>query len=209
MNVLAVLFALAIAVPSMASAATFGGEVFGAFNSYAMGDVNDGIQANNQNLGTNFDEISGSFTGGLNLKMWANPNWMFSAGWEPLFGNTEDAATGEKWTVDGNSFQFTGAYFWPTTSKAKYGMAAGLGYYSLNGEQDDPANPPAVEIKGSGVGFHFMGMGEWEMSPGFAVNAGAGYRVADVTVDDVTPESSVDYSGFMGRVGLSFYMPNR
>jgi hypothetical protein len=208
MNVLAVLFALAIAVPSMASAATFGGEVFGAFNSYAMGDVNDALDASNQGSGTNFDEISGSFTGGLNLKMWANPNWMLSAGWEPLFGKSQDDASDVTLDVKGNSFQFTTGYFWPSTSKAKYGMAAGLGYYSLNGESDDPANPPAVEIKGSGVGFHFMGMGEWEMSPGFAVNAGAGYRVADVSIDDSTTDSTVDYSGFMGRVGLSFYMPS-
>jgi hypothetical protein len=52
-----------------------------------------------------------------------------------------------------------------------------------------------------------MGHGEWTVSPGFAITAGAGYRFADVEVDDVTPEVTVDYSGFMGRVGLAFYLP--
>lgn len=206
MNVFVVLGVFAFAaVPVVASAATLGGEVFGAFNSYSMGDVNDALDASNQ-AGANFDEISSGITGGLALRMWANPNWMFAAGWEPLFAESKDDVTDTTIDAGGNSFQLTAGYFFPTATSAKYGIAAGLGYYSLNGEQSNPTT--TTDVSGNSVGFHFLGMGEWTVSPGFAVTGGAGYRVADVTVDETSPESSVDYSGFMGRVGLAFYMPN-
>lgn len=211
MNVFALVFAVALAVPSLASAATFGAEVFGAYNSYAMDDANEGIETMNEG-GADFSEISGGLTGGLALKMWANPNWMFSAAWEPLFVSTKDENTDDELSADGNSFQFTAGYFFPTgSSKAKYGLAAGAGHYSLSGENS--IGGVTSETEGSGFGFHFMGLSEWTVSPGFAVNGGAGYRVADVTVDDGDDDDSndttADYSGFMGRLGLSFYMPTR
>lgn len=207
MNVFALVFAVALAVPSLASAATFGAEVFGAYNSYNMQDANDAVETLNQG-GANYSEISGGITGGLALKMWANPNWMFSAAWEPLFVSTKDEASDDEMSADGSSFQFTAGYFFPTgSSKAKYGMAAGLGYYSLSGEST--VSSVTTESKGSGVGYHFMGLSEWTVSPGFAVNGAAGYRVADIAVDESTTDATADYSGFMGRLGLSFYMPTR
>jgi hypothetical protein len=207
MNVFALVFAVALAVPSLASAATFGAEVFGAYNSYAMDDANEAIEAANAG-GADFSELSGGITGGVALKMWANPNWMFSAAWEPLFVSTTDEATDDELSADGNSFQFTAGYFFPTSSpKAKYGLAAGLGHYSLNAEST--VGGVTSETTGSGIGFHFMGLSEWTLSPGFAINGGAGYRVADVEVDDATNDETADYSGFMGRLGLSFYMPSR
>ena len=52
------------------------------------------------------------------------------------------------------------------------------------------------------------------MSPGFAITGGAGYRIANVgdTQFDETstdPETETDYSGFMARAGLAFYMPSK
>jgi hypothetical protein len=215
------MFAVALALaPAYASAATFGAEVFGAFNTYSMSDWNDAIDDANQS-GQDWDNLSSGLTGGLGLKMWANQNWMFSAGWEPLFTKTEDSSTpGSSISFDANSFQFTGAYFFPSQNTARYGIGAGVGYYSINGTAESTGSPD-VNITGNTVGFHVMGMSEWHVNPSFAINAGAGYRIAnvsetkaeqggtEVTLTDSNGDNvSTDYSGFMGRVGFSFYLPS-
>lgn len=215
MNVLAVLGVLAMAMPVSASAATFGGEVYGAFNTHSMKDWNDAIDLANTG-GSNFDNVSSDFTGGLDLRMWTSPNWMFSAGWEPLFLSTEDSANpGDELSLNANAFTATGAYFFPSSSNAKYGIGAGLGYYVNSGSLKSTGSPD-IDIQGSGIGFHFLGMGEWTVSPGFSVTAASGYRVAklsDSKLSDGTTEVDSpydnDYSGFMGRVGLAFYMPTK
>ena len=211
---LAVLVAAALAVvPMTTQAATFGGEVFGAFNTYSMGDWNDAIDESND-LGSEYNNMTNGLTGGLGLRTWANQNWMFSVVWEPLFLNTEDETSDSKLSFDANSFQLTGAYFFPSTTNQRYGIGAGLGHYSVNGEAESGGT--TVDLEGSTVGFHFMGLGEWRVSPGFAINAAAGYRIANV--DEIEADGTVvenadgpiqtDYSGFMSRVGLSFYLPS-
>jgi hypothetical protein len=216
MNVLAVLgvFALAM-VPVAASAATFGGEVYGAFNTHSMQDWNDAIDLANTS-GSNFDNVGSDITGGLDLRMWASPNWMFSAGWEPLFLNSEDSANpGDKLSLNANAYTVTGAYFFPSASNGKYGIGGGLGYYSNSGKLESTGSPD-VDITGSGVGFHFVGLGEWTVSPGFSVTTTAGYRVAKLTSNELSDGTTTvdspydnDYSGFMGRVGLAFYLPTK
>jgi len=195
---MAVLAAAALAVnPMQASAApSFGGEVFGAFNTYSMGDVNDVIDVANS-LGADYNEVGNGMTGGLGIRMWATENLMISGVWEPLFVTAEDGQGGPELTADANSFQITGGYFFPSATTARYGIAAGLGYYSLAEDTGE----------GSGLGFHVLGMSEWTVSRGFAVTAGAGYRFADVEVDNAGG-ASVDYSGFMARLGLAFYIPS-
>jgi hypothetical protein len=81
-----------------------------------------------------------------------------------------------------------------------------VGLYQLNGEYSDNTTP-AVKQEGSGVGFHLMGLTEMTVSPGFAVTGGAGWRWADIEIDNTTPTATTDYSGFMARVGLAFYLP--
>jgi hypothetical protein len=109
----------------------------------------------------------------------------------------------------------TGAYFFPSASNGKYGIGAGLGYYSNSGKLES-ASSPDVDITGSGVGFHFVGLGEWTVSPGFSVTSTAGYRVAKLTSNELSDGTTTvdspydnDYSGFMGRVGLAFYLPTK
>jgi len=190
------------AFPYAVSAATFGGEVFGAYNTYSMEDVNDDIDALNA-AGGDFDKFGSGMTGGLGLRMWASPQFMLAAHWEPLFLETDDS--GVTLNADANSYQLTGGYFFPSTSNAKYGIGAGLGYYTLAGSIESPIG--STDADGSGVGFHVLGMGEWTVSPGFGITAGAGYRFADIEIDDSGGEK-MDYSGFMGRVGLAFYLPS-
>jgi len=46
------------------------------------------------------------------------------------------------------------------------------------------------------------------VSPGFAITGGAGYRTANVDIDNSSTGATVDYSGFIGRVGLAVYVPS-
>jgi hypothetical protein len=205
---IAAMFAL---VPVSAGAATIGGEVFGAVNTYEMDDVNNALKAENS-LGANFDEIKSGFTGGLGLRMWATPSWLLQGTWEPLFAQSEYAGT--KVNLDGNSFQAGVAYYFPSTMNSRYGIGAGVGYYSISGKVEDSGPPvETTDIDGSGVGFHVLGQGEWTVSPGFAITGGAGYRFADIDIDNIDvngdgeANDTADYSGFMGRLGLAFYLP--
>jgi hypothetical protein len=206
-TMLAAIVVLAFAAP--ASAMTVGGEVFGAFNTHTMKDWNDIIESVNQS-GGNMDEVKSGFGGGLGLRMWPNSNWMIAGTWEPLFLTREEKTSGDELKLNGNSIQGTVAYFFPTAGQAKFGIGAGVGYYMLNGEV---VSTPSIELKGSTVGFHFMGTGEWTVSPGFAITGTAGYRVANISDTEfdgqsTSPETETDYSGVMVRAGLAFYLPS-
>ena len=69
----------------------------------------------------------------------------------------------------------------------------------------------SVDIGGSTVGFHFLGLTEWTPSPGFGVTGAIGYRVAKIDETEFDgvkdPNSETDYSGLMLRAGLAFYLP--
>ena len=206
------LFALA-AVPSLAVAGSFGLEAFGSFSTYSMKDVNDGIAAANL-AGSKFDDVSTGLSGGLGARMWANQNWCLAANWEPLRASTESATTNEKFNVNANSFQFSGTYFLPSATNARYGFGAGLGYYSIGGKAEDPTG--SAKIEGSGAGFQFHGTGEWSVNKQWAVTGTAGYRLANVEMKDSNgnnlttasgSNATADYSGFLGRVGLVMYFP--
>jgi hypothetical protein len=211
-GLLPLLLAALATVPAMpAQAITWGGDVFGAFNTHTMKDWNDAIDANNANLinPTDFNNIKSSFAGGLGLRILPSPNFMLEGTWEPLFPTTEDENTGDKYELTANSFQVTGTYFFPTMGKNKFGLAAGVGFYALNGKRV-VTGQPEEEIGGSGVGFNVLGTGEWTVSPGFAIFGAGGYRmgkVGDTEFDGqgLTPKFETDFSGLTLRAGLAFY----
>lgn len=189
------------------AAPTLGLEGFAALNTYSLSDVQSALDQANAD-GENFEALSTSgVTGGGGLRVWATPNWMFSAVYEPLRGESTNAATlGEKLNVDANSFQLTGAYFWPGMNRWKFGLGAGVGVYSLQGEVITEGAGPS-ELQGTNVGFHGLGLAEWSLNPSVGITAGAGFRHAEVAISGSSNESTVDYSGFLGRVGIAFYMP--
>ena len=215
MRKLQVLSVLAVAVTlcgaSVASAATWGLGVHGSFNTHSMQEWNDALDEANSS-GAEYENVGNDITGGLDVRMWATPNWMFSAGWEPLFLNTEDSVSETELSLNAHAFTVSGAYFFPSSSKAKYGLGAGLGYYKSAGELSSGGS--SIDIQGGGIGFHFMGIGEWSMSPGMSFTGGLGYRVANLSdleitdgVDTADSPYENDYSGVMARAGLSFSMP--
>lgn len=201
--VLAMVAVACLAVPGVSSAAKVGGEVFGAFNTHGMSDVNDELEVMN-GLGANFDEIKNGLTGGIAVRVWPTGNLMLSAAWEPLFLDTEDATSGVTYDLGAQTFQATAAYFIPSLTPARFGFGGGAGLYNIAGEVS--ASGLSANLEGSGVGFHLMGMTEMTVSPGFAVTGGLGWRWADIEIDDAGG-ATADYSGVMARVGLSFYLP--
>lgn len=190
-----------------ARAVELGAEVYGNFNTYSMGDWNDIIDQENLN-GANFDHINNGIAGGIGPRIWASPNVLVAATWEPLFASSE--YQGYKAKLNANAFLATVAYMVPQGS-AKYGVGVGGGVYSISGSLEAPGQSN-VDLTGTTFGFHFLGLAEWMVSPGFGVTAGAGYRVAKI--DDTkgdgqssNPSIATDYSGFTGRVGVAFYLP--
>jgi hypothetical protein len=199
------------AMAATASAATVGGEVFGAFSTHSMSDWNERLVAPVNAGGGNMDEFGNGFGGGLGLRAWPNSKWMLAATWEPLFVKREEKVSGDEANLKANAFEATAGYFFPSSTPAKFGLGAGIGVYSLGGEILTSTN--TFKLEGSTVGFHVMGLMEWTVQPGFSITGSAGYRVADIKdtkTDNVsaTPEMSTDYSGMMLRAGLAFYLPS-
>ena len=128
---------------------------------------------------------------------------------------TEDKnSAGDKVSLTANSFQGTGTYFFRSQGKGKFGLGAGVGFYSLNGKAESPG-ASSVDIGGNGVGFHILGTGEWAVSPGFNFFGAAGYRMAKISDTELDgqnaaarggPKVETDFSGFTARAGLAFYM---
>jgi len=213
-SALTILLAIACVTTIAASAAAapiWGGEVFGAYSTHSMKDWNDRVVAVANQSGGNMDEFGSGYGGGLGLRLQPNNNWMVSATWEPLFVSREEKVSGDVARLNANAFEASAGYFFPSSSPAKFGVGAGLGIYQLAGEITSTGNPD-VKLEGSTVGFHFMGLMEWSMKPGFALTGNAGYRVAnikDTKVDNqsATPELETDYSGLMLRGGVAFYLP--
>lgn len=196
-----------------ASALNWGGEVFGAFSTHSMKEWNDRVIVPAQQGGTDIDEFSTGFGGGLGLRMWPNSNWMLSATWEPLFVSREtNSGSSAKIDLAANAFEVTGGYFFPTASQVKFGLGAGVGMYALNGEVTSSGSP-TTKVEGNTIGFHLHGLMEYLVSPGFAITGNAGYRFADISDTEldgqsVTPDNlSTDYSGLALRAGVAFYLP--
>ena len=207
----AILFAMGCvtAMAATASAATVGGEVFGAFSTHSMKDWNDRVVAPANQSGGNMENFNNGYGGGLGMRVWPNSNWMLAATWEPLFVSRTEKVSGDEANLKANAFEATAGYFFPSHTPAKFGLGAGLGIYSLGGDIQSTTD---LKLSGSTVGFHVMGMTEWTVKPGFALTGSAGYRVAnikDTKVQDVsaTPQMSTDYSGLMLRAGVAFYLP--
>jgi hypothetical protein len=213
--ILAVFATLALGAPR-ASAAMFGAEVYGAFNTHSMKEVNNEIDALN-GQGANMNNITSGATGGINLRVSPIPSFMISAGWEPLFLSTKDkSGSNLEENLQTNVISATGAYFLPVPGPAKFGFGAGVGYYLLGGEVKDPNGvfslgiPNHEDVTGHTAGFHVLGMAEFGVSPGFGITAAAGYRNAKITefeVNGQTQNGDIDYSGFIGRIGLAFSVP--
>lgn len=219
-----------VAAPSTGDAqggVKFGLAAFGGYNSYAMDDVNDAIDDLNADpdvtaAGISVDEISSGIGLGGGIQMWAGGDFLLSAEYERLMASTKDdgnvggTPVSVELKVPANAFVLTGAYLFPSASKARFGIGAGLGYYSTSGTQEVSAPPLTFseEATGSGVGYHILGVMDYEASKQVHLGIRVGYRIAETSdLEDsdgdkiLNPdgsEATADWSGVMSRVGLTF-----
>ncbi|HKO22206.1 MAG TPA: outer membrane beta-barrel protein [Candidatus Eisenbacteria bacterium] len=211
-----VLAALLVAAPALAGTAQFGIGGFAGYNTYSMNDVNDLFS------GTQIDEISGGLGFGGGLRVRTSPSLLLSLDYERLSGNTSAAGVDNGITYDvdldmpANAVVAGATYFFPSASKAHFGVTGGIGYYKAAGSGtvslDDGVNNVTFtgDLTGNGIGFHGGGALDYSLSPVAHFEAMAGYRVAktgDLEDSDGTsiPNFSAEWSGFMSRAGFSFF----
>ena len=221
-----VLLAFAVAATPVPSVATqFGVTVFGGYNTYSMEDVNDFIDLLNNDpdflggTGYSLDDISSGWGYGAGLRIRPTGNKLvIGLDYERLMASSELEVLDASLTMDVPANAITGTlfYFFPSTSRARFGLGGGLGYYSSSGELvgEDSSSSQSIDVEGSGVGFHGVGAVDIGISPTVHFEASAGYRLAktsDVEVAGVKvmnsggDDASIDWSGLMSRLGLTFY----
>ncbi len=217
-----------MAIPRGSQAeARFGLEGFGAFNTYRMKDVNHEIDGLRAFGGRGFDAIRNQVGGGAGVRCWLDRSWLLALRWEPLYAKTQgqfdvllpDSTVGSfdlDLNLDAGAVQLDGARFLSLTRTLGLGIGAGVGYYKVIGHATLSGarvrRPPHNQLQGSHVGFQFTGLLEWSLNRNVAVSGTSGYRIARIrkveAIGDLNLASrEADYSGFLGRLGLTFYIP--
>lgn len=212
---------LLVTSPLARAETLFGVSVFGGYDSYSMDDANELIGEVNDALagsGYEMDEISSGFAYGAGIRIRPSGPLRFALDYERLNASSELSIFDFNFKLDvpANAFTGTAVYVFPSTSRARFGLGAGVGYYNCSGSLSADSSGVGVEadVEGSGVGFHGVGALDVAMSPVVHLEGMAGYRFAqtsDVEVAGETAfnsdgeEATIDWSGFMSRVGLTFY----
>jgi hypothetical protein len=190
---------------------------FGGYSTYSMSDINNLIGSINTALAVagapvRLDEINGGMSFGGGLRAIPSESWRLSLDYERLMGSSEIELGGDSFEINtpANVVSATAAYLFPASGKARFGLGAGPALYLADGsiESVDSSGTESSSFSGTGVGLHLLGVGEIAFSPKVHLELGAGYRVAkaSLSVDDVETDADLDWSGFMSRVGLAFYL---
>src|SRR5512143_36405 len=140
------LLGLSLVLATPVDAARFGVAGFGAFNQYAMRDVNKqighlGDELDSLSFPDHFDleNIETGLGGGVGLRYEHSRKLLFSidynrlgassSGERQVGGQTGSASV----SVPGNVFTLSGTYFLPMEGDVRFGLLGGLGYYSCSG----------------------------------------------------------------------------
>src|SRR5262249_42961504 len=154
-----------------------------------------------------------------------NESWIASLEYTRLNANssadiTDPATPGSsvsgKFDVPANGVTLGATYLFPSSRKARFGLGAGIGYYSASGkfEAEGSGGTFSDDVKGHGVGFHAMGVVDSPLSNTLHLDLGVGYRYAKSSNLEVAgvealnadgSKAKIDWSGLMSRVGMTFY----
>ena len=217
--------AAAFFLPSTACAGgEWGISAFAGYNTYAMSDLNDEVigPINLLLAGTGYsmDEVSGGLGFGGGLRYRTPGNIMIGVDFERLGGSTDLSVPGGSFEIKTAANAFTGTivYYFPSASRARFGLGAGLGFYSSAGEvtlfDDVTLEEDTEDLEGSGVGFHGVGALDLTLSSSAHLEANVGYRFAKTTDLEIAgtkqttsdgDDATLDWSGLMTRVGFTFY----
>jgi len=200
----AVTATLVLAIARPGSAAVFGIELAGGYNTYAMSAFNDTLQSSNQSLGTTFPDINDGGGGPfLALRVWPNESILLRFALDILHATSESPPL----TLDVGpvAFTATSTYYFSPERPVRFGLGVGLGWYDIVGWLEGPG--AKIDLTGGGVGFHGQGEVMWRFTRRMSANGVLGYRYAkidDMKADDVSTNTEVDFSGLLFRVGLAF-----
>lgn len=196
---------------------------FGGPQSYAMSDINRGIDEDNQLLaGTGFTAKKiGSGTGfGGGIRVWPSSRICLLFDYNRLTASASNAGLvngavpiDESVSAPANAFTATLGYF-RSWRAIHYGIGGGAGYYICNGRVDARvgAERLSYDLDGKGLGLHALALADISVSAGLHFEAALGYRSAKsghlksggsaVRLDDGS-RVRADWSGVAMRFGFS------
>lgn len=200
--------------------------VYGGYQHYAMGDVNDAIDAPGSFFPVSTaggDRIHGGGGFGGGFRVWPSEHVRIALDVSRLLAKTTGTAvylgTSYRAELDVPATSLTASlgYFLPALGRARLGVEAGAGYYNCTGRisATAPGRTLSDVLDGSGFGVHVESVGEILLSGPIRAEISAGYRHARTT--DVESEgaalrnadgskSRVDWSGFGARGGLTVFL---
>jgi hypothetical protein len=222
-----------------------GASVFGGYNSYQMTDLNRLVQSDLDSFNVSIPSTGGKYSVddvahgaafGAGLDAWVTNDIVVSAAYERLIaknsndgvvkrGPTEQVSYNVKYEVPADAFSLSATYFIPSASKLRFGLGAGVGYYSTRAtiqlfEQSGSTGDfllPGNALKGHGIGFHGVGAVDYAAAGPLRVDLRLGYRFARTTQledegtgvvlqDAEGAKVRADWSGFMARAGLTVFL---
>jgi hypothetical protein len=201
---------------------------FAGYHSYSMSDLNDEVIApiNLVLSGTGYsmDKITSGIGFGGGIRYRTPGKLTIGVDYERLDGSSELKVPGGSFKIStpADAVSATLVYFFPSTSKARFGLGGGLGYYSSSGEakvyDSTTQQEQSESLEGSGVGVHGVGAMDLTLSPVAHLEANIGYRYAkttDLTIAGTKAQTSsgddakLDWSGLLTRVGFTFYFGSK
>jgi hypothetical protein len=219
----AILVAGICALPSSAGASgpRVGIAAFGGYNSYSMGNIIGEINAVLADSGLSLKEISGGASFGIGVRVWPwDDEFLLAVDLIRLQGSTDVGVPGGTLGLEApaNAAEVTAAGFLSPARKIRLGLGIGAGYYvadsNLNAEvSGEPSE--SVKFEGRGHGIHIVGLVSFGAFRSVDLEAAIGYRYVKTNGLKIDGEEfrgeggykqQIDWSGFLSRVGLVYYV---
>jgi len=221
---MALSFALLLLLPMPAWAASpVALAVHAGYSEYAMTDVNQDLITHSINevilggSGFALKEIHGGISFGAGLRFKPVKHVSLAVDYDRLTAKTHLSLFTVDFNVQAPAHALTGSaiYWFPSSTRVHGGVGAGGGDYWSDGScaVDTSGVGLTVPMKGSGPGFHGMGLIDYQISPNVHFEGSAGFRWAETTDLEIEGEKAVtadgspatlDWSGFTTRAGLTF-----
>lgn len=217
-------FVLLLGLSSFGDANAFWLTVNGGYNTYAMSDINDDIQAVNGVISPlHMDEISSGTSYGLGFGIPVSKKVDIGLTYEKLSADSDvgDATGSIKYDFAAKAYKATLLYHFASSSKFASGLSAAVGTISSGGEvefQQDGYQTRRGDVEGSGLLLEGAFAADYWVSPRVAITGSVGYRLAKVSepeiagspiYDDGGNRLEVDYSGLALRIGLKVDFPSK
>jgi hypothetical protein len=215
----AVLLFVCLAANALA-APHWGVSAFTGYQNYSMDQINEKLALVDDALSrpgreAGIDRLNGDWSFSARALVDLNPTWRASVEYEYL----KDQSGGGNTSIGNfqikphaNAVMIGGTYFFPTTSRTRLGLGAGVGYYEFGGSVNSTVTwytttkTGSHNLGGNTIGYHLRAELDVPMSPGWHFDGALGYRWAkgNLETDDKDSGVDLDWSGLMTRIGISY-----